>query len=78
MIVGGLQFGGRKTRLEGNLEALLPKPSKVKTVKHHAALDWRDAPAFMVELAKRDGIAAKALAFAILTAARSGEVRGHK
>ena len=30
----------------------------------------------MAELARRDGIAAKALAFAILTAARSGEVRG--
>ena len=30
----------------------------------------------MAELAEREGIAAKALAFAILTAARSGEVRG--
>ena len=30
----------------------------------------------MVELAGREGIATKALAFAILTAARSGEVRG--
>ena len=40
------------------------------------ALDWREAPAFMAELAKREGIGAKALAFAILTAARSGEVRG--
>ena len=45
-------------------------------VEHHAALDWREAPAFMAELAEREGIAAKALAFAILTAARSGEVRG--
>ena len=48
----------------------------MKRVEHHAALDWREAPAFMAELAKREGIGAKALAFAILTAARSGEVRG--
>jgi integrase len=48
----------------------------VRKVKHHAALDWREGPTFMAELAKRDGTAAKALAFAILTVARSGEVRG--
>ena len=46
------------------------------SVEHHAALDWREAPAFMSALAQRDGVAAKALAFAIHTAARSGEVRG--
>ena len=47
----------------------------MKRVEHHAALDWREAPAFMLELAGREGVAAKALAFTILTAARSGEVR---
>ena len=61
---------------KGNLAHLLPPPSKVKQVEHHAALDWRQAPTFMAELAKREGSAAKALAFATLTAARSGEVRG--
>jgi integrase len=55
---------------------LLPELSKAdKAVKHHAALPYSDAPAFMSELHKRDGIAAKALQFAIFTAARSGEVR---
>ena len=39
------------------------------------ALPWPDLPAFMAELGKRDGIAARALEFAILTATRSGEVR---
>jgi integrase len=48
----------------------------VRAVQHHAALDWRELPAFMIALATRAGSAAKALAFAILTAARSGEVRG--
>ena len=72
----GARTGDNPARWRGNLDHLLPQPAKVRAVKHHAALDWRDAPAFMVELANRDGIATKALAFAILTAARSGEVRG--
>jgi integrase len=48
----------------------------VERVRHRAALDWRAAPAFITVLLKREGIAAKALAFAILTAARSGGSRG--
>jgi integrase len=68
--------GENPARWKGHLDHLLPKPSKVRAVKHHAALDWRGMPAFMARLATCDGGAAKALAFAILTAARSGEVRG--
>lgn len=44
--------------------------------RHHAALPYADLPPFMDELGERTGIASRALAFAILTAARSGEVRG--
>lgn len=72
----GRRTGDNPARWKGHLDHLLPKPSKVKTEEHQPALDWREAPAFMVELAKRGGAAPKALAFAILTAARSGEVRG--
>ena len=61
--------------LEGASRPALAGAGKVKPVEHHAAADWRNAPAFMVELAKREG-RGQALAFAILTAARSGEVRG--
>jgi integrase len=50
----------------------------VHAIKHHAALDWRQAPAFMAQLSRRQGINARTLAFTILTAARSGEVRGMK
>jgi integrase len=50
----------------------------VRVVRHHPALDWRQAPTFMTQLAERQGIDARALAFTILTAARSGEVRGMK
>jgi integrase len=68
--------GENPARWKGHLDHLLAKPSKVRTVEHHPALDWREAPAFMTELAKREGISPRALAFTILTAARSGEVRG--
>lgn len=60
----------------GHLQLTLPRPSKVRTVQHHAALPWKEIPAFMAALAGQQGIGAAALRFAILTAARSGEVRG--
>lgn len=45
-------------------------------VKHHAALAYADVPAFMQRLRERETIARLALEGAILTAARSGEIRG--
>jgi integrase len=54
----------------------LPLRGKVQKVKHHAALPYAEIGAFMADLGKREGITARALEFAILTAARSGEVRG--
>jgi integrase len=60
--------------LKGRLEHLLPKVTRV--VVGHAALPWREAPAFMKRLRQVGGVGARALEFAILTAARSGEVRG--
>ncbi|MEQ8249418.1 MAG: integrase arm-type DNA-binding domain-containing protein [Alphaproteobacteria bacterium] len=74
--VSGFRSGDNPARWRGNLDAVLPKPTKLKNVKHHAAVPWRDVAAFMVKLRKRDGMAARALEFLILTAARSGEVRG--
>jgi integrase len=60
---------------KGNLAEVLPKPTKISTVKHHRALPWQEIPGFMRRLRKRTGMSARALEFAILTAARSGEVR---
>jgi len=60
----------------GHLQIMLPAPGKVRAVRHHAALDWREAPAFMMALRQQGSFGAAALEFAILTAARSGEVRG--
>ena len=51
-------------------------PRQRDKVRHHAALPWGDVPALMARLRGVDGMGALALRFAILTAARSGEVRG--
>jgi integrase len=72
----GVRTDANPARWRGHLDHLLPRVSKVRPVVHHAALDWRLAPAFMAALATRESMGAKALAFCILTAARSGEVRG--
>jgi integrase len=60
-------------RWSGHLELLMPATRKADN--HHSALDYRQLPDFMVELAGRRGHSARALRFLILTAARSGEVR---
>jgi integrase len=71
----GGRSGENPARWRGHLENLLAQPSKVRTVRHHAALDWREAPAFMAELGLRQSTAPRALAFTILTAARTSETR---
>jgi integrase len=74
--VRGYRTGENPARWRGHLENLLPKKTKVRAVDHHAALPYSEIAAFMVELRQREGIAARALEFAILTAARAGEVGG--
>lgn len=72
----GLREGPNPARSRGNLDAALPKASRVAKVQHHAAVPVDEAPAFMQRLRAQPGMGAHALEFAILTAARSGEVRG--
>ncbi len=60
----------------GNLSEALAKPGKIAKVEHHPALPYKELGDFMANLRQREGMGAKALEFAILTAARSGEVRG--
>ena len=74
--VRGWRDGENPARWRGHLQMILPAKGKVRPVQHHAALPWRQVPEFMAALHQRDGIAARALEFTILTAARSGEVRG--
>ena len=72
--VKGLRHGANPAVWRGQLEFLLPKPERLKRVVHHPALPYKDLPAFIKELQARNCIAALALEFCILTAARTGEV----
>lgn len=51
-------------------------PKVAREVESHAAMPWREVPAFMVKLRQAEGVAPRALELAVLCASRSGEVRG--
>lgn len=74
--VAGYREGENPARWKDNLDAVLPKPGKLKKVQHHKAIPWKTVASFMQLLRQCDGIAPKALEFLIMTATRSGEVRG--
>lgn len=68
--------GENPARWRGHLSELLARPSKIANAGHHEAMPIDAMGAFMRDLRAQAGVAAKALEFTILTAARSGEVRG--
>jgi len=74
--VRGYREGENPARWRGHLDKLLPARAKVQKVQHHAALPYAQLPAFISALRAEEGVAARALEFAILTAARTGEVIG--
>ena len=74
-IVSGHRTGTNPAEWKGNLSEVLAAPAKIAKATHHRALPWPGMPGFMADLRQRKGTAARALEFAILTAARSGEVR---
>jgi integrase len=74
--VRGFRYGDNPARWRGHLNKLLPAPSKVRAVKHLAAIPYLDLPAFLTELRLRSGHGARAVEFTILTAVRSGETLG--
>jgi hypothetical protein len=74
--VRGFRQGENPAGWRGPLDKLLPARAKVRKIKHHAALPFDEVPAFMTALRAQEGVAARALEFLILTAARTGEVIG--
>jgi integrase len=74
--VRGFREGENPARWRGHLDHLLPARSKIRRVKHHAALPYEQLGIFMKDLRTREGMAAAALEFLILTATRTGEVIG--
>lgn len=73
--VQGLRAGENPARWRGHLAQVLPLRAK-HTRGHHKAMPYAEVPAFVVKLADREAVAGSALEFAVLTAARSGEVLG--
>lgn len=73
--VRGYREGENPARWRGHLAQILPARSRL-TRGHHKAMPYEAVPAFVGELRVRHAMAALALEFAILTAARTGEVLG--
>ncbi len=71
----GHRSGQNPALWRGHLDNLLPKRRKLSR-GHHAAMPYERVPAFVADLRERDAMAARALEFTILTAARTGETFG--
>lgn len=71
----GFRSGENPARWKGHLDQLLPRRQRL-TRGHHVALPFADVPNFVRDLRSRPAMAALALEFTIITAARSGEARG--
>lgn len=74
--VQGWRDGENPAAWAGNLQHALAKPGAVKKVQHHEAMPFSQIHEFVARLRERRGIAARALEFTILTAARTSEVTG--
>lgn len=76
--VQGYRSGDNPALWRGHLSEALPKPSKVATEDHHAALPWSEIGAFMAALRAMQGAGARAMEIIILTATRTSEVLNAK
>jgi integrase len=80
----GYRTGENPARWRGHIENVLPKMKSAKATvrrqvgrsEHFAALPYPEIGGFMAELREQEGVAARALEFVILTAARTGEALG--
>ena len=72
----GYRDGENPARWRGHLDKVLPARSRLREVEHLAALPYAELPALLVNVRTREAIAARALEFLILTAARTSEVIG--
>src|SRR5690606_21828600 len=75
-IARGYRTEANPAQWKGLLDKLLVAPTKITKTQHHKALPYGDLPQFMKILRGEEGMGARALELVILTACRSGEVRG--
>jgi integrase len=71
----GYREGENPARWRGHLAQILPARTRLSR-GHHKAVPYEQVPAFVAKLHEREAVAALALEFTVLTAARSGEVIG--
>jgi integrase len=71
----GYRSGANPARWRGHLDHLLPARAKVRPVRHHPALSYRDLPAFIAALRQRESVAARCLELMIAAACRASEAR---
>lgn len=74
--VKGYRSGENPAGWRGNLAMLLPKRNRKRSIAHHPSMPYVDLPGFVARLRGLKTSGAMAMEFLILTAARSGEVRG--
>jgi integrase len=72
----GYRKGENPARWDGHLSELFPSAKKVAKVQHHAAMPYDELPTFMRHLEANDSVVSRAIEFVVLTATRSGDVRG--
>jgi integrase len=74
--VAGHRTGENPARWRGHLDHVLPRGLRKLTKRHHAAMPYRQVPAFLKALAERPAVSSLVLEFIFLTAARAGEATG--
>lgn len=73
--VSGHRSGENPARWRGNLDMVLPAPTKLTAGQNYPALQLDDVARWFAALRVRSGLSARALEFQALTAARSGAIR---
>lgn len=69
-----LRSGMNPALWRGHLQTILSAPNRLKTVKHHEALPYKEIPEFISAIGEMATVGACALEFLILNASRTGEV----
>lgn len=72
----GHRSGENPARWRGHIAKLLPSRQAVQAVQHHPALPYAEVSDFLAQLRMREGTAARAAEFVVLTATRTGEALG--
>jgi integrase len=70
--------GDNPAAWQGNLDNVFPRRNKIAPTRNHKAMHHEAIHDFVLALRSTDTTSAKALEFLILTACRSGEIRGAK